>query len=98
MPMPTQYALWLLKHSADAPAIVADAELVLSAPTIDAKWTATKALGDLIVADLKDFPHDAPLLTSESHAELAAKFNFDPAKFANILALIQQLIALFGGK
>ncbi|HEY1602073.1 MAG TPA: hypothetical protein VGG64_20890 [Pirellulales bacterium] len=47
---------WLARHAKDVPTILADAENVVSAATISDKWTALKELGDIVVADLADFP------------------------------------------
>src|SRR5262245_60159644 len=47
---------WLARHARDVPAIIAGAQAVVSAATIAEKWGALKNVGDLIVADLSDFP------------------------------------------
>ena len=47
---------WLARHSKDVPAILAGAQAVVSAATIAEKWGALKSVGDLVVADLSDFP------------------------------------------
>ncbi len=47
---------WLARHAKDVPAIVAGVQRVAAATTIDDKWSAAKAVGDVIVADLRDFP------------------------------------------
>jgi hypothetical protein len=54
---------WLARHAKDVPTIVSGVEGVVAGATIEAKWTALKAVGDVIVADLGDFPGftgDAP--------------------------------------
>ncbi|HEY4309869.1 MAG TPA: hypothetical protein VGN12_10495 [Pirellulales bacterium] len=51
---------WLAKHASDVPAILAGAENVVAASTLQDKWVAFKSLGDLVVADLSDFPGLSP--------------------------------------
>ncbi len=51
---------WLTRHASDVPAILAGAENVLAAATLQDKWVAFKSVGDLVVADLADFPGAAP--------------------------------------
>ncbi len=52
---------WLARHAGDAPAILAGAENVLAAATLQDKWLAFKSVGDLVIADLADFPGLAPV-------------------------------------
>lgn len=47
---------WLARHAKDVPAIVTGVQNVAAAVTLDEKWSAAKAVGDVIVADLRDFP------------------------------------------
>lgn len=52
---------WLARHASDAPAILAGADNVVSAATLQDKWLAFKSLGDLVISDLADFPGVAPV-------------------------------------
>jgi len=50
---------WLARHAKDAPALVGDlGEVVsdLTAKNFQGAWTAFKSAGDIVVADLADFP------------------------------------------
>ncbi len=74
---------WLTRHAKDVPAIMAAYQAVVSAP-IGAKWEAFKALGDIVVPILRDypgFPSEAggdgdpvigPLSVSDCHDQLTA--------------------------
>ena len=47
---------WLARHATDVPAIVSGVEAAFAATTLSDKWTALKGIGDVIVADIGDFP------------------------------------------
>lgn len=47
---------WLVGHAAQVEPLAADLQAIAAATTIDDKWTATKAAGDLIVTIIHDFP------------------------------------------
>lgn len=54
--------LWLARHASDAPAILSDLQEIASdvkAKQFSDAWSVAKSLGDLIAADLNDFPWPA---------------------------------------
>ncbi len=95
---------WIAQHAQQSPAILGDIEQMISAASVEDKWKAFKALGDLVVGDIASFPLDpAPA----SDADLAA-LSAMPVLKANgaiislllqnlpqVMAAIQAIVALF---
>ncbi len=86
---------WLLSHTSEARLLVELVPHLVAADSIEARWTALKPIGDVIVSIAKDFPivpEDAmndgpPVIESDA---IEAGFDFDTLK--KLAAILIQIL------